>query len=139
MTTSPRGPAFPTAMTALVVGLFLSGGCVGHSDPPRFYVLVGTLAPTAPSPSVDRDPGSPPGVGPTTLPRYLEGITIVTRRESELEVAEFDRWGEPLSEGVPRAIASHLSALLQTQRVFVFPWPAGTALDRQIVVDVSRF
>lgn len=111
---------------------------MGRSAPARFYVLTGASRSPA-APAAAPGPGPAIGVGPVTLPAYLERTNIVTRRGAEVEVAEFDRWGEPLGEGVPRAIAAHLGALLHTEDVVLFPWSAGTAIDRQVVVNVTRF
>jgi uncharacterized lipoprotein YmbA len=119
----------------VLLGLALSSGCA-RSAPERFYVL--TDVPRAPVPPSEPARGAV-GVGPVSLPGYLDRIPIVTRRGAQLDVAELDRWGEPLSEGVPRTFAAYLSSLLQTDRVVVFPWPAGTAIERQVVVDVTRF
>src|SRR5262249_45895263 len=79
------------------------------------------------------------GGGRVAVPGYLDGIQIVPRRGAQLEVAEFDRWGEPLGDGVPRTIAAYLADLLQTDRVVVFPWPLGRTIDHQVMVDVTRF
>jgi uncharacterized lipoprotein YmbA len=127
------------ALLALPAILALSGGCLGRSDPTRFYVLEGVPRPSAAVPPAQPGRGLAIGVGPVTLPRYLERPSIVTRRGMELDVAEFDQWGEPLSESVPRAIAANLATLLGTERVVVFPWPGATTIDRQAVVDVLRF
>ena len=79
------------------------------------------------------------GVGPVTLPRYLERTNIVTRRGMEMTVAEFDRWVEPLSESVPRAIAANLATLLRTERIVVFPWSNTASIEHQVVIDAIRF
>lgn len=124
---------------ALLLGFALgSGGCVGRSLPARFYVLTGASRTTATAPA---EPVKGPvlGVGPVTLPRYLERTNIVTRRGAQMDVAEFDRWGEPLSEGVPRVIAAHLAALVQTERIVVFPWSSDRTIEQQVVIDVTRF
>jgi uncharacterized protein len=124
---------------AVLISAALTGGCMGRSDPARFYVLAGVPHSSAATPSAEPVGGPELGIGPITLPRYLERTNIVTRRGTELEVAEFDRWGEPLSESVPRAIAANLAALLRTERIVVFPWPSVTNIDHQVVIDVIRF
>ncbi len=129
-----RGSSF-----VLLIGLALTAGCTWRSAPVRFYVLAEVPRPTAAAPSAEPSRGPTVGVGPITLPRYLERSNIVTRRGAELEVAEYDRWGEPLSDSVPRAIAADLSTLLQTERIVIFPWSGASTIDQQVVVDVLRF
>lgn len=86
--------------------------------------------------TIDRDIG----VGPVTVPGYLDRPQIVTRQGSdELNIADFDRWGEPLQESVPRILAEDLSALLQTDRISVFPWSISRPIAYQVVVDIARF
>jgi len=123
---------------AALIGLVLFGGCV-RSDPARFYVLTEAPRSTGAAPPAEPGRDATVGVGPVSLPGYLDRIQIVTRRGAQLEVAELDRWGEPMSEGVPRAIAAHLAALLQTERIVVFPWPGARTVDLQVVIDVTRF
>jgi len=124
---------------ALLILPALTGGCSGRSAPARFYMLA--AVPHSPVATPSTEPGRAPelGIGPVTLPRYLERTNIVTRRGMEMEVAEFDRWAEPLSESVPRAIAANLATLLRTERIVVFPWSNTASIERQIVIDVIRF
>lgn len=131
-----RGLLFPIAV---LIALTLCTGCIGRSGPARFYVLTEVPRSTVAAPAAEPGRGAAVGVGPVILPGYLDRIQIVTRRGAQLEVAEFDRWGEPLSEGVPWAIAAHLAVLLQTERIVVFPWPGTRTIEYQVVVDVTRF
>jgi hypothetical protein len=123
---------------AVLIGLTLWSGCA-RSAPARFYVLTEIPRSTVAAPAAEPGRGAAVGVGPVSLPGYLDRLQIVTRRGAQLDVAEYDRWGEPLSEGVPRAIAAYLAALLQTERVAVFPWPGPRTIEHQVVVDVTRF
>jgi uncharacterized protein len=124
---------------AFLIALALAGGCLGRSAPTRFYVLAVVPRSTAAMLSTEPNHGSALGIGPVTLPGYLERISIVTRRGTELEVAEFAQWGEPLSEGVPRAIADNLATLLGSDRIVVFPWPSATSIEHHVAIDVIRF
>jgi hypothetical protein len=123
---------------AALIGLTLCSGCV-RSDPARYYVLTEVPRSTVAAPLAEPGRGAAIGVGPVSLPGYVDRLQIVTRRGAQLDMAEFDRWGEPLSEGVPRAIAAYLAALLQTERVVVFPWPGVRTIEHQVVIDVTRF
>lgn len=120
---------------ALLIALTLWSGCA-RSPASRFYVLTevpGSIAAVAAEPGR----GASVGVGPVSL--YLDRPQIVTRRGAQMQVDEFERWGEPLSDGVPQAIAAHLAATLQTERVVVFPWAAARTIEYQVVMDVTRF
>ena len=122
----------------ILVVVALSGACSWQSAPVHFYVLGGARGSPVTTPAPP-ERGPTVGVGPITLPRYLERNNIVTRQDTELVVAEYDRWAEPLSEGVPRLIAGDLSTLLGTERIVMFPWPVGKTVDQQVVVEVLRF
>jgi len=121
-----------------LIGLLLGSGCL-RSDPARYYVLTEVPRSTVATPAAEPGRGAAIGVGPVSLPGYVDRLSIVTRRGARLDIAEFDKWGEPLSEGVPRAIAAYLATLLQTERVVVFPWPEVRTIERQVVIDVTRF
>jgi hypothetical protein len=64
----------------------------------------------------------------------------VTRTgENQLELAEFDRWAEPLQKNLSRVLVLNLSTLLSTDRVALHPWNRSTPMDYQVIVDVGRF
>jgi uncharacterized protein len=121
----------------IMISAALSAGCTFRSAPVHFYMLAQPPPAAATAAAVGRGPTI--GIGPVTLPRYLERINIVTRGDTEIEVSEYDRWAEPLNSSVPRLLASDLSTMLGTERVVMFPWPVEATIDRQVVVDVLRF
>jgi uncharacterized lipoprotein YmbA len=120
-----------------VVGIGLGGCLGGTSAPTRFYTLASVATPlsgTVVKPSLSL------GIGPVTIPAYLDRPQIVTRQgPEELSLAEFHYWAEPLKVGVPRVLADNLAVLLGTDRVSLFPWAKAPAGQVQVVVDVSRF
>ena len=62
------------------------------------------------------------GIGPVTLPQYLDRPQIVERTgPNSLKIAEFDRWAEPLNNTVPRILVQNISQLLQSDRVYALP------------------
>jgi len=135
-----RGRAHPIAALALGVLLLWVAGCAGGGSPSRFYVL----APIADRPGVAAaGAGDRPvsiGVGPVRLPAYVDRPQIVTRKSSdEIDLSEFERWGEPLADAVPRNLADNLGALLPGARIALFPWTGPRSLQYQILVDVTRF
>jgi hypothetical protein len=105
------------SLRTLLLGAILvwGGGCLGGaSAPTRFYTLVPVaVPPTEANPSAaERGPAI--GVGPVTLPGYLDRREIVTRRgRDEIELGEFDLWSEPLKDGATRVLGEDLAILLR--------------------------
>ena len=77
---------------------------------------------------------------PIRLAKYLDRPQIVTRRGAfALDLAEYDRWGEPLEQSISRVLAENLAALLGSDRVQRHPWRDGRGLELQVKLDVRRF
>jgi len=115
-------------------------GCLGRSQPARFYLL----APITGIPSEGTAAGLEKdlriGVGPIFLPEYVDRSQIVTRvSPHEMGLAEFHQWSEPLPESVPRILEENLSAVLSTQYVYRYPWLGSTPLDYQVEMNITRF
>ena len=82
------------------------------------------------------------GIGPVRVQDYLNRPQIVTRTStSEIMLHEFHYWGEPLSTNFTVVLAQNLSALLSTDRIFIFPYrnKQNLPLQYQVIVDVIRF
>lgn len=121
-------------LSSLVLGavLLLGSGC-GSSPDTRFYVLDAVVQPA----------GTPlelsVGLGPVTLPPYIDRNPIVTRDgPNTLSLAEFDRWAEPMQDGFERVLTTDLAAALGTSGVEMHPWGAS-AIDIRVPVEVLRF
>jgi uncharacterized lipoprotein YmbA len=121
------------------VALLVLGGCA-HTAPTNFYVLtplpssdIGTRAMTAAD-------GPAVGLGPLTMPSYLDRPQMVTRSgQARLNLGEFDHWAAPLQDSVLHVLAENLSILIPTDRVTTYPWPRTATLDYQISLDMLRF
>jgi hypothetical protein len=57
----------------------------------------------------------------------------------EVELAEFHKWAEPLSENTSNVLAENLSALLSTDRIVQYPWKRSEPLDYQLSLEVIQF
>jgi uncharacterized lipoprotein YmbA len=127
------------ALVAVTLGASLMvGGCA--SQPSRFYLLSASPSTETASPGTSGQQGPTIGVGPVTLPRYVDRPQIVTRTSPyEIKVAEFDRWAEALDANFSRVLAENLSILLPSARVVMPPWPRAAPIDYQISVDVTHF
>ena len=130
---------FLPAGVLVVLGLSLLGlsGC-SSSPPTRFYVVPSLSAADAAPAAAQRDVTI--GVGPVTLPSYLDRSQIVTRASrARLLLGEFDQWAASLQDAVPRVLAENLSLLIPTDRVVLHPWARTTEPDYQVTVDVTQF
>jgi uncharacterized lipoprotein YmbA len=124
-------------VVALAIPLML-GGCT--SQPSRFYLLSAQLPPEATPLATSGEQKPTIGVGPVTLPRYLDRPQIVTRSSPyELKMAEFDRWAEALDANFARVLTENLSLLVPRSRVVASPWPRAVRLDYQVLVEVTHF
>lgn len=77
------------------------------------------------------------GIGPIHIPEYLNRNSMVfSRGDNQLHIASFERWAEPLSNGVQRVLGLNLSSALDTQNIRPFPWSAEDAPDYGVRVWV---
>src|SRR5689334_21055676 len=128
----------PACVLALL-GVCLLGlnGCAS-SPPTRFYVLPSMTGADAAPPAAPRDLTI--GVGPVTLPPYLDRLQIVTRASrARLVLGEFDQWAASLSDSVTRVLAENLSLLISTERVLLHPWDRTAEPDYRVTVEVEQF
>lgn len=80
------------------------------------------------------------GVGPVTIPSYLDRPHLVSRLSgNELRVDEFRQWAEPLKANISRVIEENLSVLTNARHIHSYPKKRSTVVDYQISVDILRF
>ena len=128
-------PHLGLTLGAIVLLSLAPGGC-SNTPPTRFYVLSAMADRAAAVPGK----GTAIGIGPVTLPQYLNRPQIVTRSGgNQLAVAEFDQWGGDLNDNVSRVLAANLSSLLETDRVSLYPWKDEAPIDYQVTIDVVSF
>ncbi len=130
---------FQLGVMTLSVYLMNLGGCT-TTPPTNFYVL--TPLPSAETLGLTTVAAGGPsiGIGPVTLPQYLDRPQIVSRlSRARLNLGEFDQWAAPLKDIVASVLAENLSMLMSTDHIAVYPWPRSTTIDYQIMVDVTRF
>lgn len=129
---------------ALLVVTVLLPGCGSFDpkpDPSRFFTLSPLL-----QPEFDGGKTSGPasgisfGVGPVTLPGYLDREEIVVRMaQNRLRLLEYDRWAEPLDENIARVVSQNIAHFVHAERTHVYPWPIDRRPVYQIEIDVLRF
>lgn len=128
-----------TAVFAVVM-VMAFGGCMGKSQPPRFYTLspisAGKRATAAKGPALD----AVIGIGPVKLADYLDKSRIVTRNNGNRIIeAEFDQWSGSLKDNLTNVLTENIGYLLATDRVFIYPWRSYIPVDYQVTVDIIRF
>jgi uncharacterized protein len=111
-------------------------GC-GSSPKPTYYTLSSSLAPAK---QVQPTASFSVVVGPVTLPELVDRPEFVVRAAANRVVlVEQHRWAEPLKREVPRVIASNLSRLLGTTRVFAYQQSMIGGANYRVLVDFERF
>ena len=111
-----------------------------QKDISKFYLLTPTADTAAATGSTQSTSGNfTLGLGPITLPKYLDRPEIVTRMApNRLELSKEDRWGESIQNGFTRAMERDLAAQAGAA-IVVFPWYSTVHIDMQVQVDVYRF
>jgi uncharacterized protein len=123
----------------LGVLLLILAGCA-TSQSSKFYMLESMSGNIPVVGGEPFDQAISVGLGPVTIPDYLDRPQIVTRTsQNSVLLAEFDRWAEPLSGTITRTLAENLSSLLHTDNVVPYPWPASVDVSYQVLVELFRF
>lgn len=79
------------------------------------------------------------GIDFVVVPGYLERPQIVTiKGDNELDLSEFDRWAEPLSNSMQRVIATNIASVMTSATVR----PATSnrrSFDYIVLVEINKF
>jgi uncharacterized protein len=126
----------PLYSKLVIVALLLPTlvGCSG--SPTRLYVL----SANAEKSGTASAQGVSIGIGPVTLPKYVDRPQMVIRLASNsLSQGDFDQWGGDLNDNVTRVLAINLANLLGTDRVSLYPWQDAAAVGYQVTLDITQF
>ena len=111
-------------------------GCLSpREDTSAFFLL-------SPTQTSSQDPATPVtlGVGPITIPGYLDRPQIVVRMNAnEVALSATDRWAEPLGDHLARTLTANLTKLLPGSRYVEYPWYESAAPDLVISVVFRSF
>jgi len=119
------------------VYLLVLSACVS-SPPVRYY----SLSPIDTDYQQDPDDAVMLGIGPLSIPDYLNRSQIVTRDvDAQMRMDDFSRWTEPLTDSMHRIISTDVDNLLHGVVVVMYPYEAvvRSHLDYRLVGDVNRF
>lgn len=135
-------------LAALIAACALAHGCSVLAPVPdrsRFFTLpvpadAETQRSEPPREASDVAPGIVYGLGPITLPTYLDRREVATRvSPTEVAYSENDRWAEPLTTSVSSVLLQSLSSQLGTNGVVLYPWAGTVKVDYQVEVSLLRF
>ncbi len=129
------------AAQAFVAGLALTAcGLSPRKDPTRYYVLASDAVTTDALVAASADAATTLGVGPFTLPEYLDRSELVRRvGPNEVRPEPASRWGSSLERQFTRALAESLGTRARATNVLAFPWRAADRVDRVLKGHVLRF
>ena len=79
-------------------------------------------------------------VGPVTIPETVDRPQMVFRVDpNQVEIAELERWAEPLKAAIPRLVADTLARELSASAVMTSRQSATLDFDYRVAIDVQRF
>lgn len=124
--------------TCLLCVCMLGLAACGRSAPVHFYTL-NSLSRAGSHPLTNSEMPAI-GVGPVSMPGYLDRLQMVTRSDqSRLEINDYVQWAETPKTAILRVLTENLSALLASNNVFAFPWRREARIRYQVVINVDRF
>ena len=123
------------ALYILLIFTVLIAAC-SRSTPTNYYLLESRLAPV----SAESLPGKSLRVAPVSVPEYLDRDGIVSRvgESTQLVVAQFHSWAEPLSHGVRRVTREVLTRPMLEAGINVLPSGDESTADYVLYLDVQR-
>lgn len=112
----------------------------GSSAPANFYLLQARTTASFEGPATAAAEGISIGIGPLELPEYLDRPQMVTRSgANSVEIHEFERWAEPLEEGVSRVLTDSLADLLRHEAIAIYSWRSPLQVDYRLGLSLTRF
>ncbi|RJQ68901.1 MAG: membrane integrity-associated transporter subunit PqiC [Desulfobacteraceae bacterium] len=125
-------------MRAFLLLILLSAGCRAASPPIAYYTL--GSAEGAADALETSSTKTTIGIGPVSLPQYLDRPQLVTRTgPHRLRFDDFHLWAGSLSEEIARVVAENLMLMTRSPRVARLPWGHRFRPDIVIGIEVLNF
>ena|SRR6185369_2820159 len=128
---------------SFILAALLSGSAAAcallqpQPDPTQFFLLT-PLAVADPNASATAE--LLVGVGPITVPEYLDRTNIVRRfAPNRVAISELEWWAEPLDTSLLRVIGDNLAARMATPSVLRYPWPLLMKPTYSVAINFTRF
>ena len=132
----------------LIASCLFANGCsllAATPDRSRFFTLTAPSEAQAhhaevPGQGLEATPGIVYGLGPITLPAYLDRSEVATRvSPSELTYSPTDLWAGPLTTNVSSVLLQNLFNLLEGHHIVAYPWDGSVKVDYQVAIRLLRF
>ncbi|GAB5561020.1 MAG: hypothetical protein SynsKO_26670 [Synoicihabitans sp.] len=128
------------SLVLLTTGLLLSACQIvpdAQPDPTRFFVLEDPMS--SANASLESDAVTI-GLMGVRLPVYLADnrAMAVTTPDHQVKYRDFDRWAEPLHEGIERVFGSALAREPAIARVMTLPFSTDVARDFDLQINVRQ-
>jgi uncharacterized protein len=136
-------PRSPVARMLCGCAALLAVAACGTTAPSRFYTL-SSVPPDSTPGNAASDRGDDQRlptflVGTIEMPQTLDRPQFVRRSGSNtIELAELDRWSEPLDGMIRRSLADDLAARLPKARVLTSVLPS-VPIDHTLMLEIDRF
>ncbi len=116
----------------MLSAVLLLAGCGGAKD--QYFRL------SASGPAPVGSSGLAVGIGPVTLPAYLDRPEVVFMSDAnQVQIPAKVSWAGTLQDNLVRTLASDVGRELRSGRVVPYPWGANLKLRYQVTVDVRQF
>ncbi len=123
---------FPWRVGALLLSAGLLTACGG--TPEQYF----RLRADAPAPLTAGGPAV--GIGPVTLPGYVDRAELVFQSDDyQFQIPTTARWAGTLSENFTRTLTTDVAARLGSGNVLAYPFPTGARPRVQVTVSVQQF
>lgn len=109
----------PKVVMPLIAALILVAGCAGGGTPVVYYTLQSSTS----APAMAASTAVEIGVGPVTLPDYLDRSALVTRlNPNQLNIHQGHHWAGSLQDEILRVVSANLKAACPGVTVLPHPW-----------------
>ena len=123
-----------------ISALIFLAGCTPNTRQVKFYLLQPISRSDAQIAKSETPKPLFIGLGPIEIPAYLDRPQIVTGNTgSELRMAEYHRWAEPLKDTITRVLTENLALAMPSSHVLSFPWNRAAIPDYQVEIKIHRF
>jgi uncharacterized protein len=136
------GSKYVTFSVTLFSMLLASCSSILSPPPERttFVILTQGVTPAGVNPDGAVPAGLGIGLGPVTLPQYLDRPEVVIRTsQNSIELSPTVRWAEPVTDNFRQVLAADLGRNLNTSHIVPYPWYSDQKLDYSVRVRVDRF